>query len=216
MREELRSPLQQPEGFVGEQVSWFNQDGTLESAQILCRDPESTAYLSVFLPGGKNMPDFILEEDLISWTPSLEVGWETELSSDTIVQQVMKALPERKIKDYHVVPPTVDARYFTEKDNPYFTSNLEVVLKVERTGIAMYFSEPDELVGWGDEPEVGLYPLNVNFKTQQPYDEVEGQIHNLVEYTARPDKRDAIYQALELQKQFYKNYVEIDFMSVTA
>lgn len=207
---EKRTPIEQPDGHVGVQVDWFNGE-ELEASEILSRDLESTAYLSVTFPNNRFPEDETSEDELFYATPSSVFGWQTHLDSRGVLETIKQVLPERPIKDICCVPQTEDERYFSVKDNPYYTTSVEEALKKDRKELEVYLLEPDEAIVFENKQQDEIYQLHFAFHTNNSFDMSEGLVRTLIEHTAAPDKREAILAALIPLKAFYRKYVEIDF-----
>lgn len=204
---EPRFPLEQPEGHVGVQVD-FGDNDNLRSAHIVSRDPESTAWLGVSFPVTDRTSDDP-EEDMVLSRPKLTVGWKTHLDSRGVIETIREVLPDRAVVDYRCVPPAEDKRYFWD-ENPYYTTSVDEVLKKERTELGIHFIDPMDTITWRSNLDDELYERHFAYNTWNSLEMTEETIRSLIEQTAAPEKRDAIIAALEPLKAFYAKYVAID------
>lgn len=211
MYKELRNPLVQPEGFVGEQVSWY-EDSELNGAQILSRSPRDKTFLSVMFPGNQTNFDHLDEEGIWASTPSMTVGWETDTpDASKLVKVVRDLVPAERIQDYFCVPPTKDKRYFTNSE--YYTTSAKEALSRERQELSVQLRSPLDFVTWKKN---SAEESRIAFHTNDTLAMSEGFLRTLMQETSSPRTLAANIANLEPMKAFYRRYVELDLHSIPA
>lgn len=195
------------EGYVAQQVDMFGNGTELERSYIHCRNAEVGVYMAVcIIANNAVFSDETAEKQLRYSAPTLTVGWETTLDPRSFFEKARETLSERKAKVY-------DWLLIDENDSVTHSKDIEDALRFDRQDITMGL-KPRDSVGW--EKWAEDEHISASFSTLDPLDANRDTIARLMGTTATPDKHEAILASLKPFSELYRDYVAIDFRSLSS
>jgi hypothetical protein len=204
MSQEVRTPLDQPEGFEGVQVDFLDNNGEISMTKMVSRfGADGVVYLGMSFMGNQHMPDSIKEKDLLRVVPRMEFGWEITLDAESFFEKVKTIVDQKRFKKYDWL--------LIEPDDPSHgrSKDIEDALKYDRKRICMVLGQPNEGVEWDNWGAVGSRRGVLH--TSHTLAMAEPLITSLMQETAPPEKYPEMIAMMDPLKEFYRQYVEIDF-----